>query len=157
MNKEIVFVALILIVVVILGGGIYLIFMEKGVRYENSDKLCWTKQNCITVEIFNTPYERKKGLMNRPSLDKDKGALFEYKSNEMQSMWMKNMAFPLDIIWINKTSHIIYIHNDVKPCLKKPCETYDSPAPVSHAVEVNANYSRKNRLKRGMKVRLPMK
>ena len=32
-------------------------------------------------------------------------------------MWMKNMQFPLDMIWIDKDKRIVDIHKDVLPCV----------------------------------------
>lgn len=157
MNKEGVFLALVILVVLIAAAAIYIIFLEKGVRYENADKLCWNSEDCMEVEIFNTPYTRKKGLTNRPSLASGKGALMEYKINEKQYIIMQNMAFPIDVVWLNKSAHVIKIHDDLPQCRRKPCQQYESPRPVTHAVLVNANYTRRHRIKPGQPVRLPTK
>lgn len=60
------------------------------------------------VEIAEGDKEKALGLGNRRSLCRSCGMLFLFPEKGKRSFWMKNMRFPLDIIWIgeNKIVHM---------------------------------------------------
>jgi uncharacterized membrane protein (UPF0127 family) len=43
----------------------------------------------------------KEGLANKPALGKNKGMLFDFKKEQKVTMNMKDMNYPLDMIFIN--------------------------------------------------------
>ena len=91
-----------------------------------------------------------KGLMFRPSMPKSQGMLFTYEGPpKRHSMWMKNMRFPLDIVWLNSNLEIIYINHDVPPCDQAQCAKYSSVYKASHAIELNAGTASRLSLKVG--------
>jgi uncharacterized protein len=54
----------------------------------------------IRAEVADTPEERVQGLSGRAGLDSDEGMLFELPAASRQAIWMKDMRFPIDIVWI---------------------------------------------------------
>ena len=54
----------------------------------------------LPVELAITPEERRQGLSDRPSLAPGTGMLFVFESDGHRQFWMKNMHFPLDMVWI---------------------------------------------------------
>lgn len=59
--------------------------------------------------------EQDRGLSGRKSLDKDKGMLFVLRTNDKHCFWMKDMQFPLDIIWLDETGKVVHIEHEVSP------------------------------------------
>jgi uncharacterized membrane protein (UPF0127 family) len=112
----------------------------------------------IRVDIANTPTLQTKGLSGRESLAEDQGMLFVFSSEAKQFFWMKDMLFPIDIIWINKEKEIVYIDENTPvpeantPDYKLPL--YSSPKPVSYVLEVNADFCQKNNIKVGDNVEI---
>lgn len=53
------------------------------------------------VDVAITSKEKELGLGNRLTLPSDHGMLFVYDHKEVYSYWMKNMRFPIDIVWID--------------------------------------------------------
>ncbi len=104
--------------------------------------------NYITAELATTPSQWIKGLSARKNIEKDKGMLFIFPESSYQSFWMKEMNFPIDIIWINKSFKIVGIENNLPPC-KKKCVTYRSPLPVKYVLEIKAGLAKKENLKKG--------
>ena len=68
----------------------------------------------IPVEIADTFEKRSLGLGKRTTLKKNWGMLFIFKKKRPHKFWMKNMKFPLDIIWLDN-NRIVYILKNVAP------------------------------------------
>lgn len=64
------------------------------------------------AEIANTTTTRVRGLSNRETLEKDEAMLFIFPIAEKPSFWMKDMRFPIDIVWIYK-KRVVEITRDV--------------------------------------------
>jgi len=52
------------------------------------------------VEVVSTPSAWAKGLSGRRSLPEKNGMLFTFGQQREHSFWMKDMQFPLDMVWI---------------------------------------------------------
>lgn len=107
-----------------------------------ANKVCY-EDNCFDVELAITPEEKMTGLMFREHLDKDKGMLFIYDEECLNSFWMKNTLIPLDMIFIDKDNIVVNISKDVKPCKKDPCERISPKEESAYVLELNAGTSEK--------------
>jgi len=94
--------------------------------------------NLISVSIADSPESTTKGLSGVLSMPQNEGKFFIFTEESQYSFWMKDMNFPIDIIWINRNNTIVDIHKNIYP------ETYPatfSPAfPALMVLEVNAGY-----------------
>jgi uncharacterized membrane protein (UPF0127 family) len=106
------------------------------------------KDTCIQAEVVSAFAEREKGLMFRESLAKDKGMLFILEEEGLYGFWMKNMRFALDIIWLDLNKKIIDIKENVQPC-GASCEILNSDGKAKYVLEVNAGFSKRNKIKVG--------
>jgi len=105
------------------------------------------------IEVVDSEPQRQLGLMFREKLEGDKGMLFVYDRQGRHSFWMKNMRFPLDIIWINREKEIVAIDEDVPACRQgQDCPEFSPPVEVKYILEVNAGFTRKNKVRVGEKV-----
>ena len=89
------------------------------------------------VEVVSTPEDMQRGLGFRKSLNPRQGMLFIFPTYARQSMWMKNMNFPLDIIWLDENKTITKIYENVQIC-GNSCESYNSFYKAKYAIELNA-------------------
>jgi len=81
----------------------------------------------------------KKGLSNREMLPRGTGLLFIYRELAMQSMWMPDMKFPLDIVWLDEQFCVAHITYAAQPCASlNDCPSYSSMYRVLYAIEMNA-------------------
>lgn len=76
----------------------------------------------LQVEIADTDPARTRGLMFHDKLPYDKGMIFVFDDEQVRSMWMLNMQFPLDLIWFDHEGNVVHIEKDVEPC-KSALET----------------------------------
>ncbi len=105
----------------------------------------------IKVEVANTPELRYNGLSNRESLRADYGMLFIFGDKRERTFVMRNMNFPLDIIWING-NEVIGISKNLPPEGARYKNFYKSPAPVDYVLEVNAGFTGRNNIQIGNNV-----
>jgi uncharacterized membrane protein (UPF0127 family) len=67
------------------------------------------------VQVAATDETRQKGLSGRESLGPNDGLLFVFPENDTWKIWMKDMNFPIDIIWLDESRKVIYIVKDATP------------------------------------------
>jgi len=112
----------------------------------------------VTIEIADTDEKRALGLSFRKSLPEKNGMLFIFETPGTYSFWMKDMNFPLDMIWIGEDNTIVDITENVpNPDLSAPL--YDLPhyspkVPAKMILEVNAGFSKKNVISLGDRVEI---
>jgi uncharacterized membrane protein (UPF0127 family) len=109
---------------------------------------------CFTVELATTQSERQYGLMNRKSLDLDKGMLFIFEDEGDHHFWMKNTLIPLDIIWINSSQNVVYIHKNAQPCNSYYCPSIDPGKNARYVLEINGGLSDKYNMSIGDKANI---
>lgn len=112
----------------------------------------------INVEIVKSPEDLAKGLSGRDSLPVEQGMLFVMSKNSVPSFWMKDMKFPLDIIWINDNQVIEVSKNVSAPSggtSAQDLPRYRPTKPIDYVLEVNEGFADKNGIKDGTAVVLP--
>jgi uncharacterized membrane protein (UPF0127 family) len=65
----------------------------------------------LYVEVVSTPAEITQGLSGRDVIGSD-GMLFVFDEALVPSFWMKEMRFPLDMVWI-RDGVVVDVHRDV--------------------------------------------
>ena len=69
----------------------------------------------ITVEKADTEAARERGLSGRASLAPDTGMLFVFEYSQIRGFWMKDMRFPIDIVWADETGKVVTIAENLSP------------------------------------------
>ena len=106
----------------------------------------------IPVEVADTLKKRSLGLGNRTSLKKGWGMLFVFEKRKPHRFWMKEMQFPLDIIWLDNQRIVHIIHNAKPSNSRDDPEVMTSPVPVNFVLEIAAGRATKLRLKTGQRM-----
>lgn len=122
-------------------------------KYNKEHSLSLIINNIIvTAEIAASDSQKTMGLSGRNSLPEDRGMLFVYDAPAAEYFWMKDMRFPIDIIWIDKNFKIVYIADNVQP--DSFPSKFSSPKPAQYVLEVNAGFTEKNNIKIGDEIKL---
>jgi len=90
----------------------------------------------LSVEIADTATLRSKGLSNRPSLQTGTGMIFIFDKPDIYGFWMKDMNFPIDILWIDADWKIVSIEKNVSPDTYP--KTFTPSKPIKYVLETNA-------------------
>ena len=120
-----------------------------AVNFDNIKYVRIAGQN-IKVELASTPVEKTKGLSGRSELQEGEGMLFVFSAPGRYPFWMKDMNFPIDIIWLSEDMEVVYIKKDARPELYP--EIYGSDIDSKYVLEVVAGFSEKYNLKVGDRV-----
>jgi len=106
----------------------------------------------VSAEVARTDRERELGLSNRPSLGPGEGMLFLFGGVGPASIWMKDMRFPLDILWIRE-GRIVMIRERANP-LRPDRPPEISTAEADSVLEVPAGFAAARGLSVGDAVRV---
>ena len=107
----------------------------------------------IPVEVADTLKKRSLGLGKRTSLNKGWGMLFVFEKRKPHRFWMKDVQFPLDIIWMDNHRIVHIIHNAKPDNSKDDPEVMTSPVPVNFVLEIAAGRAAKLWLKIGQRMK----
>lgn len=109
----------------------------------------------FTVEIPRDSAAFEKGLGGRPCILPSEAMLFPFNKPGQYRFWMKDMKFPIDILWINSAHKVAAQEIDVQPSTynsKAPFFINDKNHPASYVLEMKANLSKQLRIDLGTKV-----
>lgn len=103
----------------------------------------------IGVELADSPEKITKGLSGRKSLEENKGMLFLFPEPGYYYFWMKEMEFPIDIVYFDEDWTIV----DILPKLNPDTfpKTFTSRTPVKYVLEINTGAADRYDLKIGDK------
>jgi uncharacterized membrane protein (UPF0127 family) len=93
----------------------------------------------FNVSTVISPQARSKGLSGHPALPTGTGLLFIFDTLSYQSMWMPDMKFALDIVWLDEHFTVVNITYNALPCeTRDDCRSYSSVNLVKYAIEMTA-------------------
>ncbi len=108
-------------------------------------------KNYFLVEIASTDEEKILGLGGRKSLDDklnvDTGMLFVFSEPSIEGFWMKDMNFPIDIVWMDQNKKITGYVEGAKP--EDFPKIYESPGEVSYVLEISKGQVKSKNIKIG--------
>ncbi len=129
---------------------IFFIIILSGCAQNAFRRVC-INQVCIKAELALTHSEQERGLMYRRSLAKNCGMLFIFREDNFYSFWMKNVRFPLDMIWINQDKVVVDITNSAPIC-SDSCESIMPREKVRYVLEISSGFTLSHRIHIGDKV-----
>jgi hypothetical protein len=126
--------------------SIYIKWRGVGERLEDIKQVKIAGQ-VLNVDLAITPEAQAEGLSSRGTLDKNEGMLFVFPQPGRYPFWMKDMNFPLDIIWIGEDLKVVYIQKNALP--ESYPESFTPEKNAKYVLEVSEAFADKNNLKEG--------
>ncbi len=101
----------------------------------------------VKVDLAVTKETQEKGLSGRSGLHEGEGMFFVFDKIGRYDFWMKDMLFPIDIIWLDADKKVVYIEKNVTNT--SPFKIYGPSFDTKYVLEVPAGFSDKYGLKVG--------
>lgn len=106
----------------------------------------------VTVELARSGREKMRGLSGRTDLKAGCGMLFVYERPQPIGIWMKDMRFPLDILWI-RDGRVVHVEEHAPPLVPTgPERVYTATGDL--VLEVPAGFARSHKVRVGESVTL---
>lgn len=134
--------------------GIVLSFFIQRIADSQTTKLILSARTSQSkeyrLENVTSSAAQTQGLSGRSGLAENSGMLFSYDNVEKRCMWMKDMKFNIDIIWLDGNNRISSIVQDLSP------STYPQSycADAKYVIELTAGEADKHNLRVGQVIKL---
>jgi hypothetical protein len=110
-------------------------------KLDGPARACLRDNICVDLILAVSEAELETGFSNYSSVPSGKGMLFIFGSPKVQAMWMKDMNFPIDILWLGKKGKILHMEKNVLPCESVQCEIFEPNVEASYVLELAAGSS----------------
>jgi uncharacterized protein len=74
-----------------------------------------------------TNEQKEKGLSVKDELKEIEAMLSIFEESAKHSFWMKDMKFPIDIMWLDSDGKVVHIGQNLQPCIPVLICTIYSP------------------------------
>ncbi len=111
------------------------------------------KKHLFRTLIADTFAKQMLGLMHRPSLKRSEAMLFVFGRQGVYPIWMLNMRFPIDILWLDQSLTVVSIVHSAKPCSSIfNCRSYSNSKKAAYVLETNAGVAKSAGIKAGSRL-----
>ncbi len=107
----------------------------------------------VQASVAKTWAERIKGLSDTPYLPDEVVKLFVFDTVGEHSIWMKDMNYAIDIIWVDAENNIVDIKKNATP--ESYPESFSPKTDALYVIETKVGFVEKNKIKIGDEVALP--
>lgn len=142
------FTAISIIIFALVGALFFL--CEKTKNYQQDCDGLQLQSKCVELEIVSSSEAQARGLSGRSNLPEHRAMLFEFNEPATRCIWMKDMLFDIDIVWLDERKQITKIESNVSP------KTYPDSFCQENAkfvLEFSAGFVTNNGLKLGSELK----
>ena len=100
---------------VTIAAGIVAGLLISSITIQNIEDCVFVGERCYKLEKVEDEQSRIRGLSGRESLAEDEGMLFVFDNPGPQCMWMKEMSFSLDMIWLDGGGKVVHMAENISP------------------------------------------
>ena len=93
----------------------------------------------VAVEVADTESLRERGLSGRSDLRSGNGMLFVFDTDGLWNIWMKDMRFPIDIVWADVDGKVVTVALDIAP--ETYPEVFSPSSPARYVLELPAGFA----------------
>ncbi|KKR13848.1 MAG: hypothetical protein UT40_C0009G0013 [Candidatus Woesebacteria bacterium GW2011_GWA1_39_21b] len=107
--------------------------------------------NKLIVELAENKKQQERGLSYRQNLADQAGMLFIFSRPGKPGFWLKDMNFPLDLVWIDADQNIVHLTKNLTPDTYP--KTFSSPLPIKYVLEIKAGQADQLKLAIGQRLK----
>lgn len=87
------------------------------------------------MTVLREEDELRKGLSGTDSLPAGEAMLFVFPSDSKWGIWMKDMKYPIDIVWLNANREVVHLVKDAQPS-SYPDTTFTPDKDARYVIEL---------------------
>jgi uncharacterized membrane protein (UPF0127 family) len=111
----------------------------------------------LVADISANNEQMTKGLSVKDALAENEAMLFVFGNEGEHTFWMKNMKFPIDIIWIDGNKTVVHIEHNLQPCgYGLLCPTYEPGQDSLFVLETVGGFAEKHDVVQGTQVQFEL-
>ena len=134
------------LIIFIIAFLLLIYFMSKAPRAEING-------HTFSLYLAQTSQEQSIGLAKYNKIDQNQGMIFLFNKSDYYSFWMKDMKFPIDIIFISDNK-VVDIFDKVPVWPNENLPVYTTKTKANKVLEINAGLAKKYSIKIGDLVKL---
>lgn len=146
----------IILALLLLGFFLYVQYgtgLTARLRGSDTKATIYIDRVAFSLQVATTESDKERGLSGQTDLDQYGGMIFIFPTPAKYGFWMKEMNFPIDILWFDDALTLIHIEKNVSPA---SYPTVFAPRQEArYVVELNANMVDRVGLTLGDKMTIP--
>lgn len=107
----------------------------------------------VRASVADNATTRQRGLSDTPYLPEDIVKFFVFPEDNTWGIWMREMRYPIDIMWIDTDGAIVHIEHGVAP--ETYPETFRPDVPARYVIEAASGFVAEHEIEVGTSVDLP--
>ncbi len=112
----------------------------------------------LETEVADTPEKIFFGLAFRDALPPDTGMLYIFETTDRHKAQTKGFRFPVDMIWVDESRHIVSVQEAIPPCTTDSCPSYGpEQGKVRYLIEVQAGYVKSKKIEAGAELKYTLR
>jgi uncharacterized membrane protein (UPF0127 family) len=137
-----------IVIVLILSFLAFNYFLPKNPKAEINGQV-------FSLYLARSSQEQATGLAKYTKIEQNQGMLFLFKRTDNYSFWMKDMRFPIDIIFI-RGDRVVTVFQNVPVSPNNNLPVYTTKTKADKVLEINAGLAEKYNIKIGTEVRISL-
>lgn len=143
------------LIIILIGGtflfiGALVLVSQKSQDKQQAAAKIFLKTETLTAAILDTPTAKQKGLSGQDKLAPHQAVLMIFPEPGEYGIWMPNMKFPIDVIWLDQNQQIVHLEPNVTP--DSYPQTFYPNKPAQLIIEANIKTIENNHLQLGDKI-----
>jgi uncharacterized membrane protein (UPF0127 family) len=112
----------------------------------------------LETEVADTPEKIFVGLAFRDPLPPGLGMLYIFETSDRHRVRTTAFTFPVDIIWLDESHHVVHVVPHAEPCPKEPCTLFGPPPEnARYIIETAAGFLEQERVVPGMELKFTLR
>ena len=130
-------VMMVLLAVLLMSVSIFLVERKES----NYIVVTFPNGTTLETEVADTPEKLLFGLAFRDVLPPSGGMLYIFDESGPHPIRTKEYRFPIDVIWVDESHHVVHMVEQAEPCVKDPCSPHGpSPVPARYVIQAESGF-----------------
>src|SRR3989338_9807532 len=144
MTKKRLYLAL-LMALTVLGSAVIYQRARSAQSISRYNETMTINDNRFDANIARSAADRQHGLSDSPQIAANQAMVFVFPSDGRWGIWMKDMNYPIDILWLDKAKKVQHIVTDAQPD-SYPETSFRPPTDVRYVIELKSGTVKDKRI-----------